>query len=94
MSELVKNEDNIPSVKMTEPINSVEGICANPKKTSPPMPEGYITLREWSIKNGKSPRRGQRVLVEWPNAVPAIKVRNPRGGVDVWAVPENTPWPF
>lgn len=60
-----------------------------------PMPEGYITLREWSIKCGKSPKRGQKIMMEQPGIIPAArKVRNPRGGVPVWAVPEDTEWPY
>jgi hypothetical protein len=93
LPNVLKSGENVPSVDPPEPLGSAEEPCKS-QKVIPLMPEGYITLREWSIKNGKSPRRGQRILVEQPNVVPAIKVRNPRGGVDIWAVPENTPWPF
>jgi hypothetical protein len=59
------------------------------------MPEGYISAREWAKRNGREPRRGQKILTDWPSIVPAAKkVRNPRGGVDIWAVPEDTPWPY
>lgn len=66
-----------------------------PGQCSREMPEGYITAREWAVRNGKSSRRGQKILTETPEFVPAaIKVRNPHGGVDIWAVPKDTVWPF
>lgn len=59
------------------------------------MPDGYITLKDWSLKNGKSPNRGQKLLADQPSLIPAArKVRNPRGGVDIWVVPKDTIWPY
>ena len=68
-----------------------------PKKSGPaePMPAGYITAREWAVRNGLNPQRGSKLLTKNNKAVPgAMKVRNPHGGVDVWAVPEGTEWPY
>jgi len=80
--------DDVGVVEVVEAVDVVEQKLHD-------LPEGYITAREWAIKNGKSPRRGQKILTETPEFIPAaIKVRNPRGGVDIWAVPKDTVWPF
>jgi len=56
--------------------------------------EGYITVKEWASKHGKSPSSAQNILSNSPTLVPAArKVRNPRGGVDIWVVPKETIWP-
>lgn len=58
------------------------------------MPEGYITLKEWAHKNGRTLSAAQKIMWRAPGTVPAAKkVRNPNGGVDIWAVPTDTPWP-
>lgn len=65
------------------------------ERTIVDMPAGYITAREWAVQNGRSARRGLLIIINSPGFVPgAKKVRNPHGGVDVWAVPANTPWPY
>jgi|LSQX01.3.fsa_nt_gb DNA-directed RNA polymerase subunit RPC12/RpoP len=63
------------------------------KLTAPPLPDGYIYLGEWAESHGHT-RSGAQNLMNRPHEFGAIKVRNPKGGVDVWAVPKNTAWPY
>ena len=62
---------------------------------APPMPKGYVDLKAWCAKCNRSVARAQTIMSRSPELIPAaIKVRNPRGGVDIWAVPEDTIWPY
>jgi len=93
LTRLIKDDEPDAPCPATEPVLPIEKL---PEQIgSIPMPEGYITAREWAEKNGKSVKRGQKILTDWPTLIPAAKkVRNPHGGVDIWAVPKDTIWPF
>jgi hypothetical protein len=60
---------------------------------APPLPEGYVYLTDWAASHGHT-KSGAQKLMATPHTFGAIKVRNPKGGQDVWAVPKDTEWPY
>lgn len=61
--------------------------------SAPPIPDGHIYLGEWAASKGHTLKGAQKLVAKTPHVFGAIKVRNPSGGVNVWAVPKNTAWP-
>jgi len=60
--------------------------------SAPVLPEGYMYLVDWAKSKGHT-KSGALKLMTMPHLFGAIKVRNPKGGQNVWAVPKGTEWP-
>ena len=59
----------------------------------PSLPVGYVYLNEWAEVHRQTRKKAVKLVSLMPHIYGAIKVRNPHGGVNVWAVPKDTAWP-